>query len=467
MPMPAVSDVASPAIPPGPSQIVMPGQTDDPLRFLLDLTREHGDLVRYKTPYSYTYIANSPETIGHVLRDANYPRGSLLKQVLGEGLLSSEGEHWKKHRSLMVPDFHPRVIANHAHQIQEAVFDFACHWREHARQGVTFNAADEMMDLTLDVVRRALFSGELAQFTQQINTIVKALLKDVGGFVRSEFGTMLEINPTRNRLFQDSLRQLNEMVYEVIARRRNEIDAGKLRYDLLDMLMETRDQDGEVLTEKEVRDEVVTMLFAGNETTAVMLGWVMHCVTAYEGVEEKLHEELQNNLNGRAPGLDDLPNLPYLNLVLHETMRLYPPVWSIFRKVANEDVINGYRIEAGHTMIVSPYTIHYHPQYWPQPTRFDPYRHTRENVKVRPKYAYVPFGGGRHLCIGKHLAMMEVQLIMGTLIQCFKWRTAPTHVVDWEPLVTLRQRDGLPIQLEMRPALDSVLNSFHSHIAAA
>jgi Cytochrome P450 len=289
----------------------------------------------------------------------------------------------------------------------------------------------------------------------------------VGGFVRSEFGTMLEINPTRNRLFQDSLRQLNEMVYEVLARRRAEIDGGKLRYDLLDMLMETRDQDGQKLTEKEVRDEVVTMLFAGNETTAVMLGWVLHCTVAYEGVEEKLQDEAQTVLNGRAPELGDLPNMPYLSLMLHETMRLYPPVWSIFRKVAAEDVVDDYRIEAGHTMIVSPYTIHYHPQYWPDPTRFDPYRHTYENNKQRPKYAYIPFGGGRHLCIGKHLAMMEVQLIMGALVQCFKWRVDPAHVVDWEPLVTLRQRDGLPIQLEMRPALDSVLNSFHSRTAAA
>ena len=464
--MSAVSDATLLVPPPGPSQIIMPGQTDDPLRFLLDLTHHYGDLVRYQTPYSYTYIANSPETIAHVLRDPNYPRGSLLKQVLGEGLLSSEGQHWKKHRSLMVPDFHPRVIAHHSHQIREAIYDFAGQWREFARLGTTFNAADQMMDLTLDVVRRALFSGELSQFTERINTIVKALLKDVGGFVCSEFGTMLEINPTRNRLFQDSLQQLNEMVYEVITRRRAEINAGKLRYDLLDMLMETRDQDGQPLSEKEVRDEVVTMLFAGNETTAVMLGWVLHCVTAYEGVEEKLHQELQTALNGRVPDLTDLPQLPYLNLVLHETMRLYPPVWSIFRKVAKEEVLAGYRIEAGHTMIVSPFTIHYHPQYWPDPARFDPYRHTHEQTRQRPKYAYIPFGGGRHLCIGKHLAMLEVQLIIGTLAQCFQWRVDPAHTVDWEPLVTLRQRNGLPIQLEARPAIDSVFNSFHSQTAA-
>lgn len=466
MSMSAVSDTTSLAPPPGPSQIILPGQTDDPLRFLLDLTHQYGDLVRYQTPYSYTYIANSPETIAHVLREPHYPRGSLLKQVLGEGLLSSEGQHWKKHRSLMVPDFHPRVIAHHADLIQEAVSGFIRQWREYAQQGTTFNAADQMMDLTLDVVRRALFSGELSQFTERINVIVKTLLRDVGGFVCSEFGTMLEINPSRNHLFQESLQQLNEMVHEVIARRRAEIDAGKLRYDLLDMLMETRDQDGQPLTEKEVRDEVVTMLFAGNETTAVMLGWVLHCVTAYEGVEEKLHDELQTVLNGRVPELTDLPQLTYLNLMLHETMRLYPPVWSIFRKVAREDVLDGYRIEVGHTMIVSPYTIHYHPQYWPDPTRFDPYRHTHELTKQRPKYAYIPFGGGRHLCIGKHLALLEVQIIIGTLAQCFKWRVDPGHTVDWEPLVTLRQRGGLPIQLEARPTLDSVCDSFHSQTTA-
>src|SRR5687768_9100388 len=138
---PAPNSVAAP-VPPGPSATVLPGQTDDPLRFLLDLTHQYGDLVRYETPYSYTYIANSPETIFHVLRDPNYPRGSLLKQVLGEGLLSSEGDLWKKHRSLMVPDFHPRVLSSHTHQIQAAVLDFAHRWKEYSRRGETFNAAD-------------------------------------------------------------------------------------------------------------------------------------------------------------------------------------------------------------------------------------------------------------------------------------------------------------------------------------
>jgi cytochrome P450 len=445
--------------PPGPSAILMPGATHDPLQFLLDLTRDYGDLVRYQTPYSYTYIANSPETVFHVLRDANYPRGSLLKQVLGEGMLSSEGAHWKKHRSLMLPDFHPHVLATHAHEIRDSIADFVRRWLEYSRQGTTFNASDEMMNLTLDIVRRALFSGEMNEHMERINVVVKALLKDVGGFVRSEFGTMLEICPTRNRLFQESLKELNEIVYDVIARRRRELDAGRVRYDLLDMLMETRDQNGDPLEEVEVRDEVVTMLFAGNETTAVMLGWVLHCVKKYPGVEDKIHAELKTVLNGRAPELAELPQLDYLSLMLHETMRLYPPVWSIFRKVAQDDEINGYKIEAGHTMIVSPFTMHYHPKYWPDPTRFDPSRHTREKTKARPKYAYIPFGGGRHLCIGKHLAMMETKIIMATLCQCFTWEVAPSHVVDWEPLVTLRQQGGLPISLQTLPNAERVLQS--------
>lgn len=445
--------------PPGPSAILMPGATLDPLQFLLDLTRDYGEMVRYQTPYSYTYVANSPETIFHVLRDANYPRGSLLKQVLGEGMLSSEGAHWKKHRSLMLPDFHPHVLATHAHEIRDSIADFVRRWLEYSRQGKLFNASDEMMNLTLDIVRRSLFSGEMGEHMERINIVVKALLKDVGGFVRSEFGTTLEICPTRNRLFQDSLNEMNEIVYEVIEKRRRDLDAGRLRYDLLDMLMEARDENGNPLDVAEVRDEVVTLLFAGNETTAVMLGWMLHSVKHYPGVEDKIHAELKTVLNGRSPELADLPQLEYLNMMILETMRLYPPVWSIFRKVAKDDVINGYRIEAGHTMIVSPFTMHYHPQYWPDPTRFDPSRHTREQIAARPKYAYIPFGGGRHLCVGKHLAMMEMKMILATLCQCFTWEIAPGHVVDWEPLVTLRQQGGLPMTLQTLPGAERVLQS--------
>lgn len=455
--------------PPGPSGVLHPADNDldDPTRFLLDLTRDYGDLVRYQTPYSATYIANNPELIAEVLRGYSYPRGSLLKLVLGEGLLSSEGDHWQKQRKLMMPAFHPKVISHFTDEIYGCTLELAQRWREYSARGETIDGADEMLSLTLDVVTHALFSGQMSTHAGSINQTVKTLLADIGGFVRSEFTVNFEISPSRNRAFAKSLAGINELVYEVIALRREEIEKENLRHDLLDLLLETRDEDGVGLSDKEVRDEIVTMLFAGNETTAVMLGWTMHCIALYPEVQSGLRSELASTLDGRAPAVEDMPAMPYLKMMLHEVMRLYPPVWSIFRKVESDGELNGCRIEAGNTMIVSPYTMHRHPDFWPEPERFDPYRFTFENERARPKFAYIPFGVGRHLCVGKHLALLEAQIVISVLTQCFSWKLAPGHVVEHEPLVTLRPKNGLPFNLETRPEAADVIADLMSKRALA
>ena len=453
--------------PPGPTGVLQLGESeqDDPVHFMLALTRTYGDVVRYETPYGLTYLVNHPDLISHVLRAHSYPRGSLLKLVLGEGLLSSEGESWHKQRKLMMPEFHPKVIANFTTEIYSCVLQLAQRLMEKSENGETVDMADELLALTLDIVTCALFSGEMSSHAGSINETVKTLLADIGGFVRSEFTVSFEISPSRNRAFAKDLGSLNEMVYEVIARRRRENESGVSRHDLLDLLLETRDEDGVGLSDKEVRDEVVTMLFAGNETTAVMLGWTMHCLAVHENVNATLREELRSTLDGRAPTLEDLPRMPYLKMTLHEVMRMYPPVWSIFRKVQHDSEVGGFHIEGGHSIIISPYTMHYHPDFWPEPERFDPYRFTFKNERDRPKYAYIPFGAGRHLCVGKHLALLEAQIVTSILTQCFRWTGKPGHTVQLEPLVTLRPKNGLPFQLETLPQASSVIADLQRKVA--
>ena len=473
--MPASQEIETTAVktrlphPPGPLGILQVGdnEQDDPIHFMLGITRQYGDIVRYETPYGLTYLVNNPDLISHVMRDRSYERGSLLKLVLGEGLLSSEGEHWRKQRKLLMPEFHPRAIANFAGEIYACVLEMVQRWKQSSQNGEVVDVADELLSFTLDVVTRTLFSGELSSHAGSINHAVKTLLADIGGFVRSEFTVSFEISPSRNRAFANDLNNLNEMVYEVIARRRELNQSGVVHHDLLDLLLETRDEDGAGLSDKAVRDEMVTMLFAGNETTAVMLGWTMHCLAMHEDVDAKVREEVRSTLAGRAPSLEELPQMPYLKMTLHEVMRMFPPVWSIFRKIDHDGEVGGFLVEAGNTMIISPYTMHFHPDFWPEPERFDPYRFTFEQERDRPKYAYIPFGAGRHLCVGKHFAIMEAQIVTSVLAQCFNWKLQEGHEVRHEPLVTLRPKNGLPFYLETLPAADGVMEDLQHKIELA
>ncbi len=455
--------------PPGPSGILHVNykEHDDPVQFMLGITREYGDIVCYETPYSLAYIVNNPDLIAHVMRDRSYERGSLLKLVLGEGLLSSEGEHWQKQRKLMMPEFHPRVIANFAGEMYACVLELVQRWQQKSQEGEVVDIADEMLSLTLDVVTHTLFSGELSSQAGSINYAVKTLLADIGGFVRSEFTVSFEISPSRNRAFAKDMANLNAMVYEVITRRRETNQAGVIHHDLLDLLLETRDETGEGLSDKAVRDEIVTMLFAGNETTAVMLGWTMHCLSLHQDVDATLRQEVGSTLAGRAPSLEELPKMPYLKMTLQEVMRMFPPVWSIFRKVDYDGEVGGFLVEAGNTMIISPYAMHFHPDFWPEPERFDPFRFTFEQERDRPKFAYIPFGAGRHLCVGKHFAMMEAQIVTAVLAQCFRWKLKAGHEVRHEPLVTLRPKNGLPFHLETLPTAAGVIEDLQRKIELA
>lgn len=455
--------------PPGPPGILQIGdnQQDDPVDFMLGITRQFGDIVCYETAYGLTYLVNNPDLIAHVMRDRSYERGSLLKLVLGEGLLSAEGQHWQKQRKLIMPEFHPRVIANFADEMYACVLEMVQPWKTSSEKGEVVDVADELLSFTLDVVTRTLFSGELSSEAGSINHAVKTLLADIGGFVRSEFTVSFEISPSRNRAFAGDLNKLNDMVYDVISSRRQQNQTEIVHHDLLDLLLETRDENGAGLSDKAVRDEMVTMLFAGNETTAVMLGWTMHCLALHSEVDAKVREEITSTLAGRAPSLEELPQLPYLKMTLHEVMRMFPPVWSIFRKVDYDGEVGGFLVEAGNTIIISPYTMHFHPDYWPEPERFDPYRFTFEQERDRPKYAYIPFGAGRHLCVGKHFAMMEAQIVISVLRQCFNWKLQDGHEVQHEPLVTLRPKNGLPFHLETLPAIDGVIEDLQRKIELA
>jgi cytochrome P450 len=454
--MNAVVETFLPA-PPGPPGVLraseLVGAQHDPLAFLLWLTHEYGDLVRYQTPYGTKYLINAPDMIAQVARSWEFPRGSLLTLVLGQGLLASEGPYWKKQRSLMLPEFHPRTIASSADTINVIAHEHLHRWRESSRRGDAVDLSTELLHLTLQVVVEALFSGDLHDEHETFYHAIRLLLADIGALVCSEFVAPITMSPERNRRVFQTIANLHEIVGAAITKRRKQDD----KHDLLSLLLATRYENGEGLSDAEIRDEIMTMVFAGNDTTATALGWSSYVLATEPEIARQLQAEVDGVLQGRAATLDDLPNLPYLKMFLNESLRLYPPVWSIFRKTTVPQAMGDFWVEGRQTAVISPYTMHRHPHFWPEPERFDPHRFDEDKVAARPRQAFIPFGAGRHVCIGQRFALMEAQLVLAQLVQCFDLKLAPGARVEMDPLVTLRFKHGLPIVLEPRPLMTRVL----------
>jgi cytochrome P450 len=307
-----------------------------------------------------------------------------------------------------------------------------------------------MTDLTLRAIIRGFFSvdlgGETSEFPQAVATIIDCLAHI--GFV--QFNLPQQVQVTSRQQFQDSMGVFDRFVDQVVrARMRGESRANDL---LSCLLKEYSEPSGELTAEgrRRVRDEMVTLIVAGHETTATAIIWTWHLVSQYPDIEQRLHRELDTVLAGRLVQSKDLPHLPFLHRVLQESMRVRPPVWFIGRKSNVDDVVMGVEIPAGSPVIVSPYTMHRHPEFWPSPDEFDPDRFLPERAAGREQYAYVPFAGGRHLCIGNHLSMLEARLIIAAVAQKFRLRAVDGHVVIPEPLFTLRPRGGLPMIPERR-----------------
>jgi cytochrome P450 len=253
------------------------------------------------------------------------------------------------------------------------------------------------------------------------------------------------------RQFQVARRELDRIVFQIIAEHQRQGAKESDGADLLSMLLGARDEEtGNGMNDRQVHDEVITLLLAGHETTAVTLTWTWYLLSAHPDAERRLHEELDSVLGGRVPMPDDLAALPYTQMVVEEALRLYPPAWAILRRATGEDQIGPYRVPAGTSIFISPYAMHRHPAFWEDPDAFHPERFSPERSAGRPHFAYLPFGGGPRQCIGNTFALMEAQLVLATVAQRYQLRAVPGHVVEPNPLITLRPRGGLPVTLERR-----------------
>ena len=417
----------------------LPNVRKDPLRMLMQNFREHGDVVRFTFGPMVAHLVSSAEGAQQVLAENNKNYGKQtrgfknLRYVLGNGLLTAEGDFWKRQRRIAQPGFHRQKIVGFAQSMVRAAEATAD--RLEAKRGQTLDISAEMSRLTLRIVGETLLGHDPSDAADEVGIALSALLH-IANVRTSQIIDLPPVFPTaQNRLFRKCLQVLDSVVLRIIhERRKNPGDRG----DLLSMLMEAKDAEtGESMNDEQLRDEAMTIFLAGHETTAMALTFTLLCLAQAPSVFRELREELSTL--GRSPTLDDLPKLRFNKMVVQEGLRLYPPAWVITRSVIGNDEIDGYDLPAGSIVFVSPYVTHRHPRYWDNPEGFDPRRFEREPTKG----AYYPFGGGPRQCIGSAFAMMEAELVLATLAQRVRLELAPGAPIELDPSITLRPKNGL------------------------
>ena len=427
------------------------------LRTIAQAHDTYGDMVHYHLqPSAHIVLVRSTEATHQILvskassfhkgRDyADTKRG--LARFLGSGLLTSDGDFWKRQRRLVAPALHTRRVDSYADAMVTLGEAAGAEWQD----GQTIDVDDAMMRLTLAIVARTLFDRDVSGEAHRVGEAMT-----IFQHMNDRSPDLLPIwMPTRKRLRERSaLRDLNAIIYGMIQQRRAE---GRDHGDLLSMLLLARDEDGGAMSDVQVRDEATTLFLAGHETTANALNWTWMLLAQHPEAETKLHAELDHVLAGRAPTLADLPNLPWTEMVIKESMRLYPPAWGFGRRAIVDVEIDGFHLPKDCEVYLSPYHMHRHPALWPDPERFDPERFSPEREAAIPRMAYLPFSTGPRVCIGSAFAMMEARLLLAALARRWQLRLLSDQPIQPEPMITLRPSEGLRMRVQARqaPALRS------------
>ncbi len=440
--------------PPGPpktlSSLVPFGLGRDPLGFITNLSRTYGDVAHMHAPGEHLVLLTHPQQVKDVLvtQQRNFRKGRGLeraRKLLGDGLLTSEGETHLRQRRLIQPAFHRERIASYG----TVMTDCAARVRDRWPDGGTVDVAEEMMRLTLGIVGLTLFAADVEAQARSVGEALTAVLNSFWTTMLP-FADLLEKLPIgilkRGR---EARAELDRIIYGLIAERRARPGD---RGDLLSMLLLAQDEEagGRGMSDAQVRDEAMTIFLAGHETTANALSWTWLLLGQAPDVEARLHEEVDRVLDGRTPTMVDIPNLPFVEQVLTESMRLYPPAWMIGRRAIGEYVVGGYTLPPRTLVLVSPYVTQRDARFFPDPERFLPERWTPDFKQGLPPFAYFPFGGGTRRCIGESFAWMELILVVATIAQQWRFRLVPGHPVVPQPVVTLRLKHGLRMTAERR-----------------
>ncbi len=442
-----------PALPeaPGPKGHFLLGVLPEIRKYELDyltrLVREYGDIFRVKVVNIPAYVISRPEYIESVLitNQKNFVKSVYLREskaLFGHGILTSDGSFWREQRRMLQPAFHHRQIARYSRVMAKRVAGMLETWRD----GEVRDIHADMMNVTMEIIAQVLFGEDIAEETREIGEALKVFFEQFD----DRFGlyAIPEWLPTPGNLrYRRAIRRLNEMVNSII-RRKQAIrqDSG----DILSALLNARDEGGQEMTTSQLRDEMMTLFFTGHETTALALTWTWYLLAQHPPAMQRLTEEIDKVLEGRHPTFEDLPNLPYTEMVMKESLRLYPPAYAVVREAVEDCEIGGYRIPAGSTVAMFQWAVHRDPRYFERPDEFRPERWEGDFQKTLPRCAYFPFGAGPRLCIGDGFAKAEVPLLLAAIAQQYRMELVPDHPVLLSPSLTLRPRNGVKVVIRKR-----------------
>lgn len=418
--------------------------------------KKYGDITSFKVLNFDCALLSHPDPIEEVLvkKQDSFVKPYDLRQLmflLGEGLLTNEGKPWLRRRKLIQPAFHMARIQKYTEVMKEETLRAVSSWKS----GETRDVHRDMMKLTLRIVAKCLFSTDVGNLEKLIEDVLEQTTHQFNQFLTTLFPvTMGTPTPGNVRLWM-KVRELNRELLALIARRRHEMNESN-EGDLLSVLISAREEGtGESLTDAEIRDEVMTLLMAGHETTAIALSWVFYMVAQHPQVDALLQQEWLEKLGSKAaPDFDDLKNLPYTKAVIQETMRLYPPAWAMGREVAKDVTVGGYPFKKGSQIYIAQWFMHRDERFFEEPLLFKPERFLGESEKKIPKFAYFPFGGGPRVCIGNAFAMAEAAVILAGVLKGHRMKLDPAHPVEPWPVITLRPRFGIRVTWNDRPILN-------------
>jgi cytochrome P450 len=450
-----MEDASTRKIAPGPRGRFLLGNLlefrKDVLQLLLDGQRQFGDVVRFRLGPMIVHLVGHPDHIRHVLltRHDNYNKdtrsSAKIRSISGDGLLSSNGDFWLRQRRLMQPTFSPQRLARFTGVMTESTAHMLQRWAARTEKDRPLDVASEMMALTFTIVGKTLFGADLGGEAERVERSSAQILEHTWHRLEKLVELPEWFPSAGNRRFRRGMQALDRIVHRLITERRQN---GGTANDLLSLLLQRCDEEtGQRMSDEQLRNETMTLLLAGHETTANALTWTCYLLSKHPAVRRRLATEVAEVLGDRVPVAEDLPRLTYTAMVFKEAMRLYPPIWIMERRALEEDTIGGYTIPAGSSVVISPYVMHRDERFWENPDGFDPERFAPQAVEGRNPHCYIPFGLGQRLCIGNHFALMEAQIILVMIVQAFRLELVPGHRVEPKPGITLRSRYGLQMTL--------------------
>jgi cytochrome P450 len=426
----------------------------DPLGPFTRWCAEYGEAVTLRVPGEHMVLALHPEAVKHVLQSnaKNYTKQTRgfdkMRLFLGNGLVTSDGDFWKRQRRIAAPAFHRNRIEGFADTMTAATADMLARWATLPADAPATDAGRELTTLTMRIASVTLLGKDLSGAADAVGDALQFLTLSTNDRITALFDIPLSVPTPENRRYHQAVKVVDDLLLPLIAERQR---APGAHHDLLAMLLEARDEEtGEAMTPQQLRDEAITIFAAGHETTSNALAWTFYLLARHRDVATRVYEEVDRALNGRAPTLADLPSMPYAKCVIQESMRLYPPAWIVGRRAIADDELCGYRVAAGTQVLISPFATHRHPKFWEDPEAFDPDRFSPERSAGRAAYAYLPFGGGPRVCIGNAFAMMEAQLILAQVSQRYRLELAPGARVEPVRGITLSPGPALPMHLRAR-----------------